>query len=40
MSWESLAAVAIFAWLVIALVVGTVLGRGIGFGNRTDSDSD
>jgi hypothetical protein len=40
MSWELLVAVGLLSWLVVALLVATVVGRGIGFGTRRDSDAD
>jgi len=37
-SWASDAAVVLLSWLSVALVVGTIVGHGIAFGNRRDSE--
>lgn len=37
-SWVPLAAVILLGWLVVALAVGTIVGHGIEFGTRIDSD--
>ena len=38
MSWASLMAVVLLSWLGIALVTGTIIGHGIAFGTRSDSE--
>jgi hypothetical protein len=35
-NWASLIAALLLSWLGIALAVGTIVGRGIAFGTRTD----
>jgi len=37
-SWASDAAVFLLSWLSVALVVGTIVGHGIAFSNRRDSE--
>jgi hypothetical protein len=39
-SWELLVAVVLLSWLVIGLVVATVVGYGIAFGTRSNSNSE
>jgi hypothetical protein len=36
MSWVSLAAVVLLSWLGVAVVVGTLVGRGISLGSPDD----
>lgn len=37
--WELIVAVVLLGWLVIALVIATVVGRGTFLGTGRDSDS-
>lgn len=38
MSWANLAAMILLNWLALAVAVGTIVGHGIAFGTRSDSD--
>lgn len=38
MSWPNLAAMILLSWLALAVAVGTIVGHGIAFGTRSDSD--
>lgn len=38
MSWANLAAMIVLSWLALAVAVGTIVGHGIAFGTRSDSD--
>lgn len=38
MSWANLAAMILLSWLALAVAVGTIVGHGIAFGTRSDSD--
>jgi hypothetical protein len=39
-NWGFLVGVVVVGWLLIALVVATVVGHGIGFSAGSDSDSE
>jgi hypothetical protein len=39
-NWGLLGGVEVVGWLLIALVVATVVGQGIGFGAGSNSDSE